>query len=741
MNPGVRERLAGRLRRVALTAVLGTATLLSAPAVSAAMTFGWSGADTSSPDWSLADNWSADGVPTPPIGLSFRDLGAACDSGGSSAACYASQDDMGAISVFQLAIDDSLPYVLAPEDPSTDTITIDASSSCGGLAFCGLEAAGEAGGGQVPPDIGIPIVLGNSQTWYIDGGYFEPGGVYQDLGLEVDDVSGSSRALLLDFADGGTLYSTTLDTGAVTARAGGGVGTGYLVLEQLTDPGGPPVDAELPSAGLTLQDGMTLAIDSPDTSSGPISVQSGSSNGSLVLIGQGSAPDATLAVDGHVSLDPATETVFDIDDNGSTPGTDFSQLTATDQIDFDGSSIVVDQGQDVSVGCADLATGDAVVLASASGGLSGDIEYTDVKGDVATLAPGQVSAPIPIESCAQGNTAAVATLAYGLDTITATIVGTSPTRGAQAPTIGGTPAIGNTLTATSPGSWRGTAPITHNYQWLRCFDKICSPISGATGETYQLTNRDYNSELEVQVTSSNAFGSASADSNALGPVTNAGAAGARPIVSGVPRVGNTLTTTPGSWVGSPNLTYHWQSCTSSAVDTCSAVIGAGTTSYMPGESDLGKYLLVTVCPGSLNDGGCEVSPMVGPVLVAFPSPSELRAALSGLGHPTGRRAAASALMSGSFSTEFSAPSAGALSVVWTTRVITGEGRRRRTRTVMVATGTAHPGNVGTLRLRLYLTSSGKALLRKKIAGLPTTATERFEPTGGNWTSLTKKFSL
>ena len=118
----------------------------------------------------------------------------------------------------------------------------------------------------------------------------------------MDGISGSSSSLLLDFADGGTLYGTTLNTGAIRAQANG-FGSGYLVLEQLAGTGGTPVDAELSTAGLTLQDGMTLVDESPGTTSGPIAVQSQASNTSLVLIGQDAAPDATLAVTGQVTLD------------------------------------------------------------------------------------------------------------------------------------------------------------------------------------------------------------------------------------------------------------------------------------------------------------------------------------------------------------------------------------------------------------------------------------------------------
>lgn len=85
-----------------------------------------------------------------------------------------------------------------------------------------------------------------------------------------------------------------------------------------------------------------------------------------------------------------------------------------------------------------------------------------------------------------------------------------PPRNTGAPTISGSPQVGQTLTADN-GSWTGAQPISYTYHWRRCDANgaNCSDISGATSKTYVLTSADQGTTLRVRVTGKNARGTAS----------------------------------------------------------------------------------------------------------------------------------------------------------------------------------------------------------------------------------------
>jgi len=105
----------------------------------------------------------------------------------------------------------------------------------------------------------------------------------------------------------------------------------------------------------------------------------------------------------------------------------------------------------------------------------------------------------------------------GTSSPTASIsVGTAaPPVNTALPAITGTPTEGQTLTA-STGTWTGS-PSGYTYAW----ERGGTPVSGATASTYLLQAADVGASMTVVVTATNADGSTSAGSNAVGPVAAA----------------------------------------------------------------------------------------------------------------------------------------------------------------------------------------------------------------------------
>jgi hypothetical protein len=82
----------------------------------------------------------------------------------------------------------------------------------------------------------------------------------------------------------------------------------------------------------------------------------------------------------------------------------------------------------------------------------------------------------------------------------------------SAPSISGTPRVGQQLTA-GEGTWTGS-PTSFAYQWQRCDADIvsCADVVGSTGKTYGLGLADLGYRLRVKVTAKNAKGSTTANS-------------------------------------------------------------------------------------------------------------------------------------------------------------------------------------------------------------------------------------
>ena len=151
------------------------------------------------------------------------------------------------------------------------------------------------------------------------------------------------------------------------------------------------------------------------------------------------------------------------------------------------------------------------------------------------------------------------------------------------PTISGTAAVGQTLTAAA-GSWF-PAPTTVTRQWNA--DGVAIP--GATGGTFVVTTAQQGKKITVTETASGTdlhTTSASSDPTATVPVSTL--TGPTPTITGTAKVGSTLTAKPGVWAPAPvNLGYAWKAAGV-------PISGATGANLVVPAAALGKTITVTV---------------------------------------------------------------------------------------------------------------------------------------------------
>jgi hypothetical protein len=177
---------------------------------------------------------------------------------------------------------------------------------------------------------------------------------------------------------------------------------------------------------------------------------------------------------------------------------------------------------------------------------------------------------------------------------TEAINSTSTLMNTWAPSISGTPQIGQSLSANA-GSWLGVSSIGYEYQWQTCdeYGASCEDIAGGTSSSYTLSAENVGHTIRVRVGATEVGGTVSETSIATQPVAGTAApiAEAPPAVSGTGLVGSTLTATTGTWSGEEppeetplSYNYQWERCDVHG-ESCSAISGATAGSYTLTEGD------------------------------------------------------------------------------------------------------------------------------------------------------------
>jgi hypothetical protein len=121
-----------------------------------------------------------------------------------------------------------------------------------------------------------------------------------------------------------------------------------------------------------------------------------------------------------------------------------------------------------------------------------------------------------------------------------------------APVVTGSTPIGSTLTTTN-GTWTSPSSITYSYQW-----KSNAANVGANQNTYVTVSGDYGHTITCVVTAANDGGRSASTSNGIVVTADAPVNTVAPAVTGTTAYGSTLTTTNGTWTGTPTITYAYQ---------------------------------------------------------------------------------------------------------------------------------------------------------------------------------------
>ncbi len=229
--------------------------------------------------------------------------------------------------------------------------------------------------------------------------------------------------------------------------------------------------------------------------------------------------------------------------------------------------------------------------------------------------PGAPSVPVQVEVSWQGSDA------------TACDLPPEPPQNPQAAVVAGSPGDGNyTITWDTP-AFDGGTPITGYTVTTLPGGATCTTTSALTCEIDGLANT---TNYTFNVTATNAVGpSTPAPTSPTGLVPGPAVSTAPPIISGGLTVGDTMTSTTGTWaVDQATFTYQWYSCTDQpittpAVDANCTAVGTNSDTYVTQPTDGGHYLADVVTDVGTDDSTTSASSNVvgqvtGPALSSAP---------------------------------------------------------------------------------------------------------------------------
>lgn len=173
--------------------------------------------------------------------------------------------------------------------------------------------------------------------------------------------------------------------------------------------------------------------------------------------------------------------------------------------------------------------------------------------------------------------------------------------------------VGDALDVTT-GDW-ANGPETFTYAWYRRDTAGGSKTTIGTESTFTLAVGQVDKYVGCDVTATNDTGSATAQSNQIGPVApQVPLVTVLPVITGTLQVGETLSVSDGTWDNSPSgYTYQWYSRPSS-IGTKTNLGTASTQALSAGHVDL--YIGCDVTATNTGGSRTESAATVGPITAA-----------------------------------------------------------------------------------------------------------------------------
>jgi outer membrane protein assembly factor BamB len=680
---------------VASTSSASTSVMVELPPGS---DYTWTGADRYSDYWLYGANWSQDISPSGTVGtLAFS----SCPYG----VCY-SYDSTAGIAATGLVIDSSGSYQISGDESLS-------------LGSGGLTVEGEGSNGTNPSTLDLPLTLGAPQTWTID-----------EADTPLDQAVAGDEPLTVDFSNSSSVVpSGGFEVGDLTATGDGALYLNGNMTVNSTD-----------SNPTELDSGGGIEADQSNNSVGPVTVGSGG----WLSVGGVANGGSSLGVDGNLTFMGGSELDLSVASPGTAAGTDYSQLTATGNVDLSGANLYVSQGADDQDYCDNLTPGDTLTLLRSSGSITGGFaNYPN--GATVDIA----------NNCDTSTQDATGTINYSPSAVTLTITnggnaggsggaggtGPNPPVEVNPPSLSGAAQEGETLQV-DPGTWEQATSF--EYSWWACdTGGNCTQIPNASSSTFLLTSAQLGDQVGAIVVADGPGGSNSDYTNLSDPVM----AEPVPTISSLPAItgaispGDPLSASSGSWSNAPTAySYQWQRCSSTGT-SCTPISGATSQTYTLTSTDSGSTLEVQVTASNYGGKSSPANSRATGVVAAEPTvssapsitPAAVRGALQSVLTPVGKTASlAAVILHQGYTFSFHAPAAGRLAVTWTTTV--------KHKTTLVARGGATPASPQAIKVRVRLTAAGSAVL-KRASHLKIKSVVSFTPDGLQEILASRTFTL